>query len=385
MGFLETVFGAEESRTSTLANPSPTLRDAFGAGKTLSGVSVSIDNAMTLVPLFSGVSLISGAIGSLPLVVYKRTDEGRERASSHRTYGLLHTQPNPEMAADELWEIVGEHLNLWGNAFLWKPRNSLGQVAELWPLKPSRMQVGRDKDGRRLFIVDGNVDAPYTETDILHIRGLSADGLVGYSPVQLARQTIGNALAQGEFQSKFLGSDGKPAILLRHPNELKPEAAARLKASWDGVKAGGTVVLEENIAVERWTMPLEDAQFIEQMQFSDLRIAQLLNLPPWFLGAPTGDSTTYSNTEQQGLQFITYTLRRWLVRIEGSLLRDPSIFLQGSRFFPEFLVDGLLRADSNSRAAFYTAALAAEGGWMNRAEVRERENLPSEGERSEGV
>jgi HK97 family phage portal protein len=382
VSLLERLLGGEE-RTSTLANPSPTLREAFGGGQTLSGASVNIENAIQLVPLFSGVSLIAGAIGSLPLVVYRRTAEGRERAENHRTYGLLHTQPNPEMGADEVWEIVGEHLNLWGNAFIWKARDSFGNVGELWPLKPSRIQVGRDKDGKRIFIVDGKVEQPYTETDILHIRGLSPDGLVGYSPVQLARNTLGNAISQGEFQSKFLGQDGKPSVLLRHPNSLKPDAAARLKAGWDSIKTGGTAVLEEGIEVERWTMPLEDAQFLEQMQFSDLRIAQLLNLPPSFLGAPTGDSLTYSTTEQQGLQFITYTLRRWLIRIEGSLLRDPSIFLQGSRFFPEFLVDGLLRADSRTRGDFYAKALASEAGWMSRNEVRDRENLPNEGESSE--
>lgn len=370
--------GAGLKRSITLADPSASFAEALGALPSYSGQTVTVDSAMQLVPLFSAVSTISGSVGSLPLVVYRRTEDGRERATNHRTYPMLHTQPNPEMAADELWEMVTEHLSLWGNAFLAKFRNSLGVVSELYPLKPSRVQVGRNERGERYFVLDGKTGEPYTEADILHIRALSGDGLVGYSPIQLARNAIGNAQAQEEFQGSFTAGGGKPSVILRHPNELSPDAARRLKASWDAIKKGGTAVLEENIAVERWTMPLEDAQFLEQMQFSDLRISQLFRLPASMLGAKSGDSLTYSTTELQGIQYVTYTLRPLLVRIEGSLLRDPSIFLQGDRFFPEFLVDGLLRADSTARASFYTAALDPEHGWMNRDEVRDRENLPSD-------
>lgn len=370
--------GAGLNRSVSLASPTSWFQEALGGGSTFSGQTVSVDNALQIVPFFSGVRLIAGSIGSLPMVVYRRTDRGRERASTHRTYPMLHTLPNPEMSADELWEMVGEHLLLWGNAFLYKERNSLGVVARLWPLKPSRVQVGRDSAGDRYFVVDGKTASPVDEQDILHIRAMSGDGLVGYSPVQLARNALANSLAQEEFQGRFLGQDGKPGVILRHPNTISPDAARRLKASWDAIKSGGTAVLEENIEVERWTMPLEDAQFLEQMQFSDLRISQILNLPPSFLGAKSGDSLTYSTTELQGIQYVTYTLRPMLTRIEGSLLRDPSIFLQGDRFYPEFLIDGLLRADSTARANFYEKALSSDQGWMNRDEVRDRENLPSD-------
>lgn len=367
-----------EERDATLSEPPAWLMSALGVtGKTASGRKVSVQTALGLVPVYSAVSLISSSVGSLPLIVYRRTaGGGRERATEHPSWLSLHSSPNEEMAADELWEIIISHLLLWGNAFLYKRMGVLGRVEELWPVEPSRVQVGRDRDGRRYFSVDGR--GPFYADTILHIRGLSSDGLVGYSPIQIAKQAIANALAQEEFQGKFLSDEGRPSVILRHPNKLQGDAAKRLKASWDAIEAGGTAVLEEGTEVEKWTMPLEDAQFLESMQFSDLRIAQLFQLPPSKLGAKTGDSLTYSTTELAGIDLITYTLRRWLVRVEGALLRDPSLFPDPEGFFPEFLVEGLLRADANSRAAFYTAALSKDTGWLTRAEVRRLENLPAE-------
>lgn len=341
---------------------------------TYSGKTVNVQTALGLVPVFSAVSQIAGAVGSLPLVTYRRVgDRHRERATNHRAWSMLHDLPNPEMAADEFWELVDSHLELWGNAFIWKKRDDLGMVRELWVLAPKRIQVDRDEQGRRRFLIDGL--HPYGEDTILHIRGLGSDGLVGYSPIQMARNAIANAMAEEEFQGKFLKGDGNPRVILRHPNRLKDDAAKRLKASWDAIKSGGTAVLEEAIEVEKWTMPLDDAQFIEQMQFSDLRIAQLFVLPPGRLGAKTGDSLTYATTEQNGIDFVTYTLRRRLVRIAGAVNRDPSIFLQGQRFFCEFLIDALLQADIKTRYQAYM--IGVNGGWLDPDEdVRPRENLP---------
>jgi HK97 family phage portal protein len=365
------------TRGATLQNPPDWLLAALGAEKSSTGEVVSVQNALGLVPVYSAVSQIAGAIGSLPLIVYRSLDDGSaERAPLHRTWSLLHDLPNREMAADEVWELVTSHLNLWGNAFVYKERDGADNLAGLWPLRPDRVVIERDPEGNRAFLVDGK--GPYYEDTILHIRGLSPDGLIGYSPIQIAREQLGTMLAQQRFQSEFNANGGRPRVILRHPNQLSPEAAKRLKTSWDSIKSGGTAVLEENIALERWTMPLQDAQFVEQMQFSDLRIAQLFQLPPSRLGTKTGDSMTYTNTESAGIDYVTYTLRRWLTRIERSLARDPDIFTQGTRFYCEFLVEGLLRGDSGARSGYYTAALNPDTGWMTRQEVRARENLPQE-------
>lgn len=362
MSFLQTL-AQGSTRAATLATPPDWLISALGVD-TSTGPTVSINSALGLVPVYSAVSLIAGTIGTLPMVVYKGEDRDRAKGNSDR---LLHQSPNAEMAADEVWEIVASHLLLWGNAFLYKIPGGMG-AKELWPISPSRVSVCR-VEGKRTFLIDNQ---KFTEDQILHIRGLSDDGLVGYSPIQKNKQAVANALAQEQFVADFLGKDGRPSVILTHPNELSKDAADRLKARWNGVKAGGAAVLEEGITVEQWTMPLNDAQFIEQQQYSDLRIAQMFNLPPSKLGAATGDSLTYATTESQGIDFLTYTLRRWLVRIEKSLKRDTDLLLKDE--YAEFLVDGLLRADSTARAASYTQALA--GGWMTTDEVRARENLP---------
>lgn len=361
---------------STLANPSDSLRTAFTGGTTASGQTVSVRNSLTLIPVYSAVSQIAGDLGSLPLIVYRRRpDDSRERAGNHRAWKLLHDLPNPEMAADEVWEMVCAHLNLWGNAFIWKRRDSLGIVQELWPLSPGRVQVNRRKsDGLRQFVVDGKTENPFTEADILHIRGMSLDGTVGLSPIQEARESLGVMKAQGDFQGRFLRADGKPGVLLMHPNRVSDDAAERLERSFDAAKPGSTKLLEEGMTAEKWTMPLEDAQFLESMQFSDLRVAQLFKLPPRRLGAKSGDSLTYSTTESEGRDYVTYTLRRWMGRIENSIRRDASIFTQGDRFFCEFLADALMRGDTKSRYEAYEIGIRA--GVIEPAEARRWENLP---------
>ena len=374
MNALGRILSGLEGRS--LAEPSGSVIASLSDGVTSSGRFVSIRGSLHLVPVFSVVSLISSSVGSLPLMVYRRLDAGdRERATNHRTWSMLHDQFNDELSADEGWEMTLAHLLLWGNAFHYKLRdNALDLVDGLWPIQPSRVQVTRLSNGEKRFILDGDLSSAYTEADILHYRGLSLDGLVGLSPVQEAREALGLAQSQQEFQGKFLDAGGKPGVLLLHPQRLTPEAARRMERSFDNAAPGSSKVLEEGMKAEKWTMPLEDAQFLESMQFSDLRIAQMFNLPPHFLGAKTGDSLTYANTEQQGIDFVTYTLRRWLVRIEKALRRDPSIFVQGDRFFAEFLTDALQRADIKTRYEAYK--LGVEGGWLGVDEIRERENLP---------
>jgi HK97 family phage portal protein len=332
---------------------------------------VTAEGALGLVPVFNAVSQIAGAVGCLPLEVLSR-GSGSERslATEHPAWHLLHDEPNPEQAADEFWEMVESHIDLWGNAFLYKVKRSDGTVEQLWALAPDRVQVDRDERGRRRFHIEGQT---FGEDTILHIRGLSLEGLVGYSPIQLARNALANAMAQEEFQGRFLGQDGKPAVLLRHPNELSPEAQTRLKKSWDAAKTGGTVVLEEAIEVERWTMPLEDAQFIQQMEFSDKRIAQMFMLQPGRLGAKSGDSMQYSTTESENKQFITYTLQRRLRRIEGAVRRGTEIFPRPEHF-AKFNLDELLRAAQKERYESYEIGIRA--GFLDADEdVRPKENL----------
>jgi HK97 family phage portal protein len=359
-----------ETRSVSISVPPTWLMEALNPGGTLIGKPVSVQNALGLVPIYSAIQLISGTVATMPLKVY-RTVNGETTETSGPVAELLHYQPNPEMAAEELWSIVTSHLLLWGNAFIYKKPGPLG-VSELWPISPRRVSVAR-VNSRRVFYVDGNA---FSETEILHIRNLSEDGLVGYSPIQVNKQAIANALAQQRFVAEFLNEGGRPSVILRHPNQLSTDAAKRLKASWESVGSGGTAVLEEGVEVEKWTMPLADAQFVEQQQFSDLRIAQMFNLPPSKLGAKSGDSLTYSTTEQQAKAFLTDCLNPILVRIENSLRRDADILPVD--YQAEFLVEGILRPDTKTRFEAYKVAL--EAGFMTIDEVRLKENLPTLGE-----
>lgn len=374
MSVLSRILGVEERGTET---PSSAFLDLVGGSPTYSGKSVTVESSMQLVPVFGAVSRIAGSIGSLPLVVYRRLEQGRERATNHRTWRLLHDQPNADMAADEVWELVATHLLLWGNAYLAKIRNELGVVTELIPLRPNRVKP-LQKDGVRYFTLDGN-EKRYTEEDILHIRGLGTDGLVGLSPITQARQMLGSGMALEEFTSRFWANSANPGGILKHPKNLSDDAQERLKASWkrqtSGVaNAGEVAILEEGMSWDQVGMPARDAQFIETARFSLGQVEMLFGLPPGTLGAPTGDSMTYSNIESKGIDFVRWTLRRWLVRIESALFRDPSLFVQGDRFYPEFLVEGLMRADTKTRYEAYKTALNGER-WLDVDEVRERENL----------
>lgn len=337
---------------------------------TYSGESVDAEGALSLVPVFSAVSQIAGAVAMMPVKVYEREGDYRTKATDDHAWKLLHDEPNPEMAADEVQELIESHLDLWGNFFGWMVKDPDGLLEQLWPLSPSRVSVSRDEHGAREFWIEGE---RFTEDQILHIRGLSLDGLVGYSPIQLARNTLGVAKSQEKFQGKFLDGEGKPSVILSHPNKLQPDAAKRLKASWDAIKSGGTAVLEEGIEVERWTMPLEDAQFMESMSFTDKRIAQMFLLKPSRLGAKSGDSLTYATTESDAREFVTFTLGRRLQRIEGSFNRERSLFPDRSKY-AEFERGALLQANQKERYEAYE--IGTRAGFLTTEDIRPKENLP---------
>lgn len=338
-------------------------------GRSYSGEKVTVDRALALIPVWACTTTVAGGVGSLPLVVYRR-GEVRTRAEEHPYYELLHEQPNPAMAADEFFEILAAHLNLWGNAYIYKWRDPSGAIEALWPFAPERVSVEIKENGERRYWVDG---IEYGQADFIHLRGLSANGATGYSPISLARQTIGNMRAQEKFQGKWLSGDGRPSVIIEHPATMSDEAAERLKAKWYSTKTGGAAVIEEGAKVTPWTMPLADAQFLEQQQFSDLRIAQLFLVPPNRLGAKTGDSMTYKTTETEWISFVTYTLRRWLIRIEKGLAADRDLF-PTREYFPEFLIDALARADTATRYRAYK--LGIDAGFLQVNEPRRWENLP---------
>lgn len=324
-------------------------------GRSYSGKNMTVDSSLELIPLYSGIQLISGTIASLPIRVYQDTADGvRVAAPKHRAQKLL-DRPTSTMAGDEWRQIAAVHLLTWGNFYALKERAPDGYVSQLWPVDPSKVKVARQKGSMKLEYFIG--DQRFDESSILHIRGMGDDGVVGFSPVLQARNMLGLAASLEEFTSKFFSNGARPGVILRHPSRLSPEAAERLRAQWQAAHSGAsnafsTVVVEEGIDVTTLTMPLQQSELLGLAKLTDVRTAQLLRIPPSLLMTETGGSLTYSTQESETRAFYG-ALRPWLVRIEQALLRDPDLFSDiglGAQYQPAFDVAGLLRGDNKTTA-----------------------------------
>lgn len=353
------------------------LRDAIMLDPTYTGSTITVEKSIRLVPVFSAATLLSSAVGSLPLRVYRGLpDGGKELAPQHRAWRLLHEQPNPLTSADEFFEALMAGLILWGNAFALKEFDDANQnLVNLWPIAPSRVRVGREpRTGYPQYYVDGR--GPFTSETIIHFRGLSFDGLVGLSPIQQARQTLGIHSALEEYSGRFWNNSARPSGVLKHPNRLTDDAAQRLRAQWNASHGGlgnaaKVAILEEGMEFAPLSMPAEDAQLIETLHLGDIRIAQLFRIPPRMLMADIKDSFTYSSAEWEAIDFVKWSLRRWLVRIENALLRDPDVFKSnglGANYFCKFDTSQITRGDRRGQAE--TDVLLLQNGVLTVDEVR---------------
>lgn len=385
MSLLNRVAGAPEYRvtpTATLSNAPEWLINAFtSTATTYSGQTVSLDKALTLTPFRSAVQLISETVGLLPLKVYRDIDDGeKDAARGHRAWRMLHDKPNASTPAGRFWSTVATDLLIYGNAYLQKLRDPGGLVVELWRRDPRYMTVEWD-DGMKLkrFREDGPyLRRTWTDEDLLHIFGWSTNGLTGESVLYRGRNTIGNAIAREEFEGGFYKRGTVLSLVVKHPGTLKDAGIQRLKGMFQSLYGGsanahGTPVLEEGATVESVSPTLRDLQFEEAQQRSRTDIAVMFHVPPAFLGGSTGDSLTYSTIESNMTQYVEQAVAPITNTIEQSLAADPGVFPFPS-WFPEFALDGLLRADSQSRANFYN--IMHRIGAMTSNEIRGKENLP---------
>lgn len=351
----------------------------FDAGmQTASGVNLSVEGSLTLPSVFACVRVISETVASLPLLTYRRQGRGKSRAGDHILYKLLKEQPNPEQTSFEWREMMISHVTTWGNGYseiVWSRR---GQPVALWPLRPDRMTVER-KNGELLYHYRRNNGQPDTfpAYRVHHIRGLSGDGLTGYSPVRLAMQAIGLGLATEEFGARFFSNGARPGLVIKHPGVLKKEAHDRLRSSWNGDHQGlsnahRVKILEEGAGIEKIGVPPEEAQFLETRRFQALEIARMYRVPPHKIGLL--ENATFSNIEHQAIEFVVDTIRPWLVRHEQAMRRDLLVGQEEhDTLLIEYLVDGLLRGDTLSRYQAY--AIARQWGWQSANDIRQMENM----------
>lgn len=381
MSFLNKIFKARDKPSNSLNGSTY----SFFLGGSSSGKAVNERSAMQMTAVYSCVRILSEAVAGLPLHVYRYDGKGgKDKALEHPLYRLLHDEPNPEMTSFAFRETLMTHLLLWGNAYAQVIRNGKGEVVALYPLMPGKMTVDRDQAGRIYYAYSRTQEdantlgrdqqvllSPY---DVLHIPGLGFDGLVGYSPIAMAKNAIGMAIACEEYGASFFANGAAPGGVLEHPGVVKDPK--RVRESWNAIYQGSRnahriAVLEEGMAYKAIGISPEQAQFLETRKFQINEIARIFRVPPHMVGDL--EKSSFSNIEQQSLEFVKYTLDPWVVRWEQSIYRTLFSPEEKKRFFVRFNLDGLLRGDYQSRMAGY--AVGRQNGWMSANDIRELENL----------
>ena len=380
MGILQGLFRSRDKPQNRTVGSS----FSFFMGGSTSGKPVNERSAMQMTAVYSCVRILAEAIAGLPLHLYRYSENGsKEKAIDHPLYRLLHDEPNPEMSSFVFRETLMTHLLLWGNAYAQIIRNGKGEVIALYPLMPNKMTVDRDENGQLYYtyqraseeahIMEGTSVRlkPY---DVLHIPGLGFDGLVGYSPIAMAKNAIGMAIACEEFGAKFFANGAAPSGVLEHPGTLKDPK--RVRDAWQSQfggssNSGKVAVLEEGMKYTPISISPEQAQFLETRKFQINEIARIFRVPPHMVGDL--EKSSFSNIEQQSLEFVKYTLDPWVIRWEQSMQRALFTTDEKSEFFIKFNLEGLLRGDYQSRMNGY--AIARQNGWMSTNDIRELENL----------
>jgi len=380
MGIFSGLFKSRDKPTNSTAGSAY----RFYMGGTTSGKNVTERSAMQMTAVYSCVRILAEAIAGLPLHVYEyKSDGGKEKAIKHPLYLLLHDEPNPEMSSFVFRETLMTHLLLWGNAYAQIIRNGKNEVVALYPLMPNKMTVDRDEKGQLYYEYQHSNDEANTlkgstvrlkPTDVLHIPGLGFDGLVGYSPIAMAKNAIGMAIACEEYGAKFFANGAAPGGVLEHPGTIKDPQ--RVRESWQSTYSGTSnahkiAVLEEGMKYTPIGISPEQAQFLETRKFQINEIARIFRVPPHMVGDL--EKSSFSNIEQQSLEFVKYTLDPWVIRWEQSLTRALLSLDEKQKYFVKFNLEGLLRGDYQSRMNGY--AIGRQNGWMSANDIRELENL----------
>ena len=358
---------------------------SFLFGRTTSGKPVNERTAMQTTAVYACVRILAEAIASLPLHVYEYQDDGGKKlVHDHPLYYLLHDEPNPEMTSFVFRETLMSHLLIWGNAYAQIIRDGAGRVLGLYPLLPDKMEVQRDDQGNIYYVYSRNSDEnpmfkeygniKLKAEDVLHIPGLGFDGLIGYSPIAMAKNAVGMTLACEEYGASFFANGANPGGVLEHPGVLKDPS--KVRESWNSVYRGVNnahkiAVREDGMTYQQIGIPPEEAQFLETRKFQINEIARLYRIPPHMVGDL--DKSSFSNIEQQSLEFVKYTLDPWVIRWEQSLQRSLLLPGEKGKYFIKLNVDGLLRGDYQSRMNGY--AVGRQNGWFSANDIREMENM----------
>jgi HK97 family phage portal protein len=365
-----------EQRALTYADPA--LQRLYGPS---AGEPVTVDRAVSLSAVWACVSLISGSIASMPLILFRKTDEGREKAVDHVLFDVLRLRPNPTQSVVSFLEAMVTALLLRGNGYALITRDDDGRVRALWYVNPDRVHLEITKSGTLRY----EVSTPSGRTKIppgqmLHIPGpLSDDGYTGRSVISTFRETLGLGLSLESYSSEYFLNSATPAGVLSAPMTLSAGAIQKLRDGVDAAHKGkgkrhGTLILEQGIKYEPLALSPEDSQLIQARAFTVQEVARLFGVPVSMINGDQKLSLTYANAETRALDFVKFCLGPWLARIESAVAFHCISPLERRVLYPEFLADALLASDTKSRYEAYT--LGVQGGWLQLDEIRAKENLP---------
>ena len=355
---------------------------AIGGPRTQAGVNVSEFNAVTLPAVYASIRIIADAISMLPVKVARQVDSDRtEYHPEHPAHLLLNQAPNSRMSAFTYRNTLLHHMLGWGNGYSEIQRTAGGRPVALWLALPDRTwpELQPNGDLRYNSTINGQPE-DLDPSDVLHIPALGFDGIVGYSPIAVSRQSIGLGLAMQEFGGKFFANDSKSGGFLKHPKVLGEQAQKNLRSSF--TRQGGLdqshipKILEEGMDYVPTTINPEDAQFLESREFEVAEIARIFGVPLHMIQSVNGSTSWGSGLEEMSLGFVRYTLAPWMTRQEQEwnlkLLTDRE---REQGYYIKHDVQDLLRGDAKARAEYNTKALDPKTGWMTENEVRNREDL----------
>jgi len=360
------------------------LADLLGGGVSKSGISVTQDRALGLTAFWNGVRLISESIASVPLCVYALQGRSRIKAVDHPLFPLLHDEPNPDMSSFTVREMAQGQLTIHGNAYIAIRRDGAGRIRELWPLVSQRVEPKR-VNGQLVYIVtlDGGGREPWAASEILHVPGLSFDGIKGKSVIAAAREALGSGIAIQDYGSTFFRHGGRvPGVVETQLQKIDGDTKKNLEETWLSGRDDNwhkVAFLSRGMKYVDAGIKPDDAQWLESKKFSVEEVARILNLPPHILKQM--DRATFSNIEQQSIELVVYCLRPTYVRWEHELNRKLLAPEERGKYEIGFNLNALLRGDSAARAAFY--AMMRQWGGFSANDIMELEDRPGIGEQGD--
>ncbi len=346
--------------------------------KTKSGASVSEQSSLAVTAVWASIKILANTMATLPLITYKRLEKrGKERAFDHYLYDLLKLRPNSLQSSYEFRHLLSVHQNLWG-AGLAEIQFKKGKPVALWPIPPWLVKVKINEKSKRLYYeieVEGK-KRTLPSYQVLCFASMSTSAFEWLSPIAIHRETIGLSMAMTEFGALTFGQGTNPSGILTHPGRLKEmsekDIRAKFKDAYEGLsRAHRLMLLEEGMKFERVGLPPEDAQYLESRKFSVQDIARIYNVPLYLLQDHEKSTSWGTGIEEMNIGFMRFTIQPMLVQWEQEF--QIKLFNEGEPYFPEFLIEGMLRGTQSTRYAAY--AIARQWGWMSADDVRVIENM----------